>query len=148
MKRCPVTAAAIASLSLAAFAGSTASLAEEAPTYKGLGLKVLGAERVKAYRDLTVKDEKKHDLLVVRLEIQWNDETRHLLIEDDDLSVKDTKGGSYGCALSFVQRTADAARTPSVLEIPFRVKTDVSIVTLRLDKTLIPIDSPASVAKP
>jgi hypothetical protein len=130
-----------------AFVGAWAR-AEDVPTYKGLELKVLGAERVKVYRDLKVKDEKKQDLLVVRLEVRWTEETRHLLIEDDDLSVKDAKGGSYGCALTFVQRTADANRTPSILEIPFRVKAEVAITTLRLDKTVIPIDSPASVSKP
>lgn len=115
--------------------------AEPQASYGGLELTVLGAERVSVYRDLKVKNDKKEQLLVVRLEVHWTAETRYILIEDQDLRVGDAGGKAYRSALTFVQATAAPGDASAVLEIPFRVKADATIVTLRVGKALLPIRS-------
>jgi hypothetical protein len=111
------------------------------PTYRGMEIAAIGAERVAAYRDLKVKDENKRDLLIVRLEVRWTAENRHLLIEDDDLRVRDANGRRHKCAFTFVQATASPGEEKTVVEIPFRVKKDAKIVSLEVGKIVLPLES-------
>ena len=131
-------------LAFATAAGVLAALtagAGETTTFDGLEVAVVGTERVKAFRDLKVKDPKKQDLLVVRLEVRWTDEKRHILIKDDDLAVKDQRGKTHDCALGFVQASAPADGAPATLEVPFSLKTEAVAVSLRLGKIWVPIES-------
>jgi len=134
MKRHLLFSLLLAPLALSAFG------AETHVDYKGLQLSVVGAERVSAYRDLKVKNEKKEDLLIVRLEVRWTAENRYLLVEDDDLHVRDAGGRNHKCAFTFVQSTAEPEAESAVVEIPFRVKKDATIVSLEIGKTVLPIE--------
>jgi hypothetical protein len=129
-------------------AGASLVLADGAFTYAGLELSVKGVERVKAYRDLKVDNERKHDFVVVRLEVRWSAEKRHLLLEDDDLRLKDTRGKDYRCALKFVQSSAPADGHPTVLEIPFQVRSEAEPASLRVGKTIIPLEAGSAPAAP
>ena len=141
MRHLAVATAATVLASLTAGAGEKA-------TFGGLEVAVVGAERVKTFRDLKVKDPKKHDLLIVRLEIHWTDETRHILIKDKDLAVKDGRGKTHDCALGFVQASAPADGAPTTLEVPFHLKTEAVAASLRLGKAWLPLESAPPAAPP
>ena len=118
--------------------------AEEKATFEGHELVVVSVARMKAFRDLKVKDAKTQDLAVVTVELRWRGDKRHVLIKEDDLSVRDTRGKSYDCALSFVQADAAEETGPARFEIPFQVRADVALVSLRVGKAVLAIDSPSS----
>jgi hypothetical protein len=134
MNRLAFSTAAVVLGALAAGAGETI-------TFQGLDVGVVGAERVKVFRDLKVKDPKKQDLLVVRLEVRWTAEIRHILIKEKDLAVKDERGKTHDCALDFVQASAPTDGAPTTLEVPFHLKTDAAVVSLRLGKTWLSLES-------
>jgi hypothetical protein len=136
MKRLAFSTAAVVLVALAAGA-------EETVKFKGLEVAVAGTERVKAFRDLKVKDAKKHDLLIVRLEVRWTEETRHILIKEGDLAVKDARGKSHDCALGFVQASAPPnGSSTTTIEIPFHLNADTTAVSLRLGKSSLSLASP------
>jgi hypothetical protein len=133
-------------LAVVALIAATAA-AEEKATFQGLEVAITGVERVKAYRDLKAKHPKKDDLVVVKLEVRWTADTRHVLFKDDDLALRDARGKTHRCALGFVQAAAPADGARTTIEIPFEVKAEAAIASIRLGKTWLPIDSPASEAR-
>jgi hypothetical protein len=137
MRRLGLSAAVVALFALAAGA-------EEKTSFQNPELAPVGGERVKAFRDLKVKDAKKQDIVVVRLEVRWTAEKRHVLVKDGDVALKDGRGKTHDCALHFVQASAPADGAPSVIEIPFRVPAEAAIVSLRLGKIWVPFENPAS----
>ncbi len=130
----------VAAVGLVALAAS----AEEKVSFQGLEVVPLGAERVKTFRDLKVKDAKKQDLVVVRLEVRWTGDKRHVLIKEGDVALKDARGKTHDCALSFVQAHAPADGAAGVLEVPFRVPAEAGLVSLRLGKIWVPFEVAAS----
>jgi hypothetical protein len=124
-----------------------AARAEEKATFEGHEIAVVSVARMKEFRDLKVKDAKRQDLAVVTVELRWRGDKRHVLIKEDELSVRDTRGKSYECALSFVQADAAEEEGPVRFEIPFHVRADVALASLRVGKAVLAIDSPASSAQ-
>ena len=111
-------------------------------------LSLLGVERVKKYRDLEVKDPKKQDLAVVRVQVRWSAEVRHVLVKDDDLKLRDAAGRDYECLLHFVQASAPLDDAPGTLEIPFAVRVEAQLVSLRIGKTTLPLAAVSPAATP
>jgi hypothetical protein len=118
--------------------------AEQTVTFDGHEIAVVSVARAKEFRDLKVKDAKKHDLAIVTLELRWRGDKRHVLLKDDDLAVRDAGGKNHDCALKFVQADAQEEEGPARIEIPFQVRADVALVSLRIGKSSLTIDSPAS----
>jgi hypothetical protein len=122
--------------------------AEQTGTFDGHEVVVISVVRAKEFRDLKVKDAKKQDLAIVTLELRWRGDKRHVLIKEDDLAVRDARGKDHDCALRFVQADSLESEGPARLEIPFHVAADVALVSLRIGKTVLPLDSPASSPRP
>jgi len=118
--------------------------AEETGAFDGHEIAIVSVARAKEFRDLKVKEAKKQDLAIVTLELRWRGEKRHVLIKDSDLEVRDARGKNHECALHFVQADAVEGEGPVRLEIPFYVPADAALVSLRVGKTVLAIDSPAS----
>jgi hypothetical protein len=112
-------------------------------TYGGVELKLDSVMRAKAFRDLTVKNERKHDLAIIKLAIVWTPEKRTLLIDDSDLRLSDVKGKKHKCALKFVQALAPQDLSTTLVEIPFRVDADVELKELRIGNAILDL-TPAS----
>jgi hypothetical protein len=125
-----------------------AAHAMEAGTFEGHEIVVVSVARAKEFRDLKVKDAKKRDLAIVTIEVRWRGEKRHVLIRDNELAVRDARGENHECALRFVQADAVEEQGPARLEIPFQVRADVALQSLRVGKSLLAIDSPASAPQP
>jgi|WetSurMetagenome_2_1015567.scaffolds.fasta_scaffold663416_2 hypothetical protein len=117
--------------------------AEQTGIFDGHEVAVVSVVRAKEFRDLKVKNAKKDDLAIVTLELRWHGEKRHVLIKEDDLEVRDARGKNHECALRFVQADALEDAGPARLEVPFHVAADVALVSLRVGKTVLALDSPA-----
>jgi len=122
--------------------------AGESGIFDGHEVAVVSVTRAKEFRDLKVKNAKKEDLAIVTLELRWRGEKRHVLLKDDELSVRDARGKNHECALRFVQADALEDEGPARLEIPFHVAADVALVNLRIGKAVLTLDSPATSPQP
>jgi hypothetical protein len=138
----------LALMGLALACGASFAYAEETVTFDGQEIAVVSVTRVKEFRDLKAKDVKKQDLAVVVLELRWKGEKRQVLIQDKDLAVRDARGGNHDCALRFVQAVAAPDESSARLEVPFHVKADVALTSLRIGKVSLAIASPASAPQP
>ncbi len=137
----------LALITLACGLASGVAWAEQTVTFDGHEIAVLSTVRAKEFRDLKVKDAKKHDLAIVTLEVRWRGDKHHILLKDDDLEVRDASGKNHECMLKFVQADAQEEEGPARLEVPFQVAADTALASLRIGKASLTIESPASVPK-
>jgi hypothetical protein len=116
--------------------------------YQGVEIQPLSVERAKKYRDLAVKNERKHDLAIVRVSAKWNAQATRLLIKDSQLKLVDAKGKSQRCLLKFIQAHAPQDLSPSTIEMPFRVNVGVALKELRIGKSILDLSNVTATSAP
>jgi hypothetical protein len=104
-------------------------------------MRIAGIARVKSYRDIRVKNEKKQDIAVVHISVVWTDELKHLFLADSDLLLIDVMGGQNKCALKFIQAEAPKNLAPTAIEMPFKVKAGVALKRLQIGKRSLDLTS-------
>ncbi len=114
--------------------------AEDKVAFDGLELTYLGLERVTNYRELSVKNDKKEELALVRLAITWTESKRRLVLKDSDIRLHEPGGKGHDSAFHFVQALAEPGETTRTIEIPFRVTKGARFTTLRIGKSFLRIE--------
>jgi hypothetical protein len=128
-------------LCLSALIAGVNAAGEPVCVYQGVEIQPVSVERAKAFRDLEVKNERKHDLAIVRVSAKWSAKAMRLLIKDSEIKVVDAKGKSKRCALKFIQAHAPQDLSSSTIEIPFRVDAGVALKELRIGKSILDLSN-------
>ncbi|MBN2371037.1 MAG: hypothetical protein JXO72_11180 [Vicinamibacteria bacterium] len=126
---------------LSALVAGVNAAGESVCKHQGVEIELLSIERTKTFRDLAVKNESKHDLVIVRVKAKWNAQATRLLVKDSDLKLTDARGKSRRCSLRFIQAYAPQDLSPSTIEIPFQVNAGVALKTLQIGSSILDLSS-------